>query len=165
MAHYEGEPVHRGPVCICGPSLPGFEEARDAADVDTSDWYERAAVTDDVLYFAVAVAETQGPIGEVILHDLEPGSGKACVHAHLFQAESRSSGHGEHALKAIIEYAFKHAKLKDLTLVVKEENFPARRCYAKCGFQQVDRDDDDRSQVIMCMTRDQWRRMVDEEEW
>jgi RimJ/RimL family protein N-acetyltransferase len=165
MPYYSGEPIRHGPVELRSPDMPGFQEARAAADVDLSDWYERAGQEDDVLYFAVAVSEKQAPIGEVILHDIEPGEGQGCVHAHLFKEAHRICGHGEHALKAVVEYAFKQAKLKSLRLLVNEQNFPARRCYAKCGFQQIDRDDADRSQVIMCLAREEWRQLVADGEW
>jgi len=165
MPYYRGEPITRGPVEICAPDVAGYLEARSTADVDLSEWYDRAGAEDNIIYFGVLVSETQLPIGEVLLHDIERNAGTARIHAHVFQAQRRLLGHGCHALKAVVEYAFKHEKLKGLTLVINEENFPARRCYAKCGFQQVDRSDDDRSQLIMSLTRDEWRRMVDDDEW
>jgi RimJ/RimL family protein N-acetyltransferase len=165
MSYYNGKPIKRGIIEIQSPDFPGFLEARAAADVDVSDWYERAAVADNVVYFAVTTAADGRPVGEVLLHDLEPDEGRACIHAHLFHEQHRTQGLGEDALKAAVEYAFRHAKLRRLELVVKEENFPARRCYAKCGFEQTERVDGDRSQVVMCLTRDQWRRLVDDEEW
>ncbi len=165
MSYYDGEPITRAGVEIRSPDFPGFLEARAAADVDVSDWYEQAAVDDELIYFAVTAAVDGTPIGEVLLHDIDREEGRACIHAHLFHEQHRTHGMGEHALKAMVEYAFKQAKLKRLELVVKEENFPARRCYAKCGFEQVERVDNDRSQVVMCLTREQWRQMVDDEEW
>jgi RimJ/RimL family protein N-acetyltransferase len=165
VSYYDGKPIKRGGVEIRNPDFPGFLEARAAADVDVSDWYEKAAVDDDVVYFAVTAAADVTPIGEVLLHDIALEEGRALIHAHLFHTQHRTQGLGEHALKAVVEYAFKQAKLKRLELVVKEGNFPARRCYAKCGFEQVERVEDDRSQVVMSLTRDQWRRMVDDEEW
>jgi RimJ/RimL family protein N-acetyltransferase len=165
MSYYDGEPIRRAGVEIRNPDFPGFLEARGAADVDVSDWYEKAAVDDRIVYFAVTAAADGTPIGEVLLHDIDRGEGRACIHAHLFHEQHRTQGMGEHALKAVVEYALKQQKLKRLELVVKEENFPARRCYAKCGFEQVERVDDDRSQVVMCLTREQWREMVDAEEW
>jgi len=165
MSYYDGKPIKRAAVEIRNPDFPGFLEARAGADVDVSDWYEKAAVDDDVVYFAVTAARDGTPIGEVLLHDIAREEGRACIHAHLFHMQHRTQGMGEHALKAVVEYAFKQAKLKRLELVVKEENFPARRCYAKCGFEQVERVAGDRSQVVMSLTRDQWRQMVDDEEW
>jgi len=165
VTYYNGKPIKRGGVEIRDPDFPGFLEARAAADVDVSDWYEKAAVGADLLYFAVTSVADTAPMGEVLLHDIGREEGRACIHAHLFHEQHRTQGLGEHALKAVVEYAFKHAKLKRLELVVKEGNFPARRCYAKCGFEQVERVDGDRSQVVMCLTREQWRQMVDDEEW
>jgi len=165
MAYYDGEPITRGPVEIRSPELAGYAEARAGADVDLSDWYERAAEDDNLLYFAVAVTADHTPIGEVLLHGIDRKNGRAWIHAHLFRSESRDHGHGEHALKAVVEYAFRHEKLRELTLVLDETNFAARRCYAKCGFQQVDRLEEDAHQVVMSLSRDEWRRMVDGEEW
>jgi RimJ/RimL family protein N-acetyltransferase len=133
--------------------------------VELSDWFERAPTDDSMLYFEVALTADHSPIGEVLLHDLDRHAGRACVHAHLFRHESRAHGHGEFALKAIVEYAFRHAKLRELALRVRQGNFAARRCYAKCGFQQVDQEDATEPQMVMCLTRDEWRRMVEEEGW
>jgi RimJ/RimL family protein N-acetyltransferase len=165
MTYYDGKPMQRGGIQIGSPDFPGFLEARAAADVDVSDWYEKAAVASDLIYFAVMAESDGAPVGEVLLHDIDREAGCASMHAHLFHQQHRTQGLGEHALKAAVEYAFKQAKLKRLELVVQEENFPARRCYAKCGFEQVERVDGDRSQVVMCLTRDQWRQLVDEEKW
>ena len=99
-----------------------------------------------------------------MLHDIDRETGRARLHLHIFRSESRDVGHGEHALKAVVEYAFRHLKLRELTLNLSEANFPARRCYAKCGFQVVDRLDEDHSQIVMSLTRDDWRRMMEEEE-
>ena len=165
MPHYQGEPVKRGPVEICSPGASGYLEARADADVDLSEWYDRAVTAEDIIYFAILVSETKRPVGEVLLHDIDREAESAFIHAHLFQAEQRTLGHGAHALKAVVEYAFTQEKLRVLSLVIKEGNFPARRCYAKCGFQQVDRSDDDRSQLIMRLKRDDWRAMVEDGEW
>ena len=165
MAFYEGDPIQRGPIELRDPRLPGHREARAKADVDLSDWYDRAPTDDRLLYFAVVSAADHSPIGEVLLHDIDREAGQACVHAHIFRAESRAHGHGEHALKAIVDYAFRHGRLRELTLLVREGNFAARRCYAKCGFQQVDRLAGGETQTVMCLTREDWRRMEEEEEW
>jgi len=165
MAYYAGQPIADGPVEITSPDLDGFLAAHDEADIDTSHWYREAATTDNMLYFAVALVSDQTPIGEVVLHNIDLKAGSASVHIHLFRKENRIHGHGEHALRAILEYAFRHTKLRRITLVVREDNFPARRCYAKCGFEQVDRLEGDRTQLLMALTRDQWRRLHDEEEW
>jgi len=164
MSYYTGEPLRHGPVELCDPSLPTFREARSRADVDLSDWYERAAADENMLYLAVTLAADHSPIGEVMLHDIDRETGRARLHLHIFRSESRDVGHGEHALKAVVEYAFRHLKLRELTLNLSEANFPARRCYAKCGFQVVDRLDEDHSQIVMSLTRDDWRRMMEEEE-
>ncbi len=165
MAYYTGQPIVDGPIEIRGPDLEGFLAAHEQADIDTSHWYREAATTDNMLYFAVALAADESPIGEVVLHDINSRAGGASVHIHLFRQENRIHGHGAHALRATLEYAFRHAKLKRITLVVREDNFPARRCYAKCGFEQVDRLEGDRTQLVMALTRDQWRHLQEEEEW
>ncbi|MGQ9730796.1 MAG: GNAT family N-acetyltransferase [Candidatus Zipacnadales bacterium] len=165
MSYYTGAPIRRGPIEIRNPDVPGFRAAREAADVDVSDWFERAASSPNMLYFALVLAADGTPIGEVVLHDIDRDEKRACIHAHLFRQESRQHRHGEHALKAVVEYAFGHEKLEELRLVLAEGNFPARRCYAKCGFQQLDRLDEDDSQIVMRLTRNEWRRMVKEQEW
>jgi len=165
MSYYSGEPIVHGPVELCSPAMPGYQEAREHADVELSDWYERAAADDTLLYFAVALSGDGTPIGEVMLHDIDREAGHARLHVHIFRAESRDMGHGEHALRAAVEYAFRQQKLRELALNVDDANFAARRCYAKCGFQVVDRLEEDESQIVMCLSRDEWRRMVDDEEW
>lgn len=165
MSYYTGAPLKHGPVELCSPDVPAFREARAHADIDLADWYERAAHDDSVVYLAVVLAADQSPIGEVMLHDIDRETGQAGVHVHIFRSESRDLGHGEHALKAAIEYAFRHLKLRELTLNLRESNFAARRCYAKCGFQVVDRVGEDDSRVVMSLTRDNWRRMLEEEPW
>ena len=165
MSYYEGDPIAHGPVELRSPDLPGFAEARAQADVEISDWYNRAATDEALLYFAVALAADHAPIGEVMLHDIERDIGRAHLHVHIFRAESRDHGHGEHALRAVVEYAFRQQKLREITLNVNNANFAARRCYAKCGFQVIDHLDEDESQLVMSLTRDEWRRMVDDEEW
>jgi len=165
MGYYEGDPIARGPVELRSPDLPGFAEARARADVELADWYDRAAADGSLLYFAVALSADHAPIGEVMLHDIERDVGRAHLHVHIFRAESRDHGHGEYALRAVVEYAFRQQRLREITLNVNEANFAARRCYAKCGFQVIDRLDEDESQLVMSLTRDEWRRMVDDEEW
>jgi RimJ/RimL family protein N-acetyltransferase len=165
VAYYSGPPIADGPVEIRSPDFDGFRAAHDQADIDTSYWYREAATAANMLYFAVVLAPEGTPVGEVVLHDIDPAAGTASVHTHLFKRQYRVHGLGEHAMRAVVEYAFQHARLKRLTLVVGEDNFPARRCYAKCGFEQVDRLEADRSKLVMALTREQWRRMMDEEQW
>jgi len=165
MSYYNGEPIRHGPVELCSPALPGYPDARERADVELSDWYERAAADDTLLYFAVALSADDSPIGEVMLHDIDREAAQARLHVHIFRSESRDLGHGEHALRAAVEYAFRQQKLRELSLNVNEVNFAARRCYAKCGFQVVDRLEEDDSQLVMSLQRDEWRRLVEEEEW
>jgi len=165
VAYYQGEPIVDGPVAIANPDVSGFAAAHDTADIDTSYWYREAATAGNMLYFAVVLVADRMPIGEVVLHDIDLKEGTASVHIHLFRREHRIHGHGEHATRAMIEYAFHHAKLKRITLVVREDNFPARRCYAKCGFEQIDRLEADRHQLVMTLTREQWRRMQEEAKW
>jgi len=165
VSYYEGDPISHGPVELRSPDLPGFAEARAQADVEVSDWYDRASSDGALVYFAVALAADHAPIGEVMLHDIERDTGRAHLHVHVFRAESRDRGHGEQALRAVVEYAFRQEKLREITLNVNEANFAARRCYAKCGFQVIDRLDEDESQLVMSLTRDEWRRMVDDDEW
>lgn len=164
MSYYTGTPLKHGTVELCNPDFPAFQEARKQADVEIADWYERAAKESNLLYFAVVLAADHAPIGEVMLHDIDRESGQAHIHVHVFRSESRDLGHGEHALRAIIEYAFRQLKLRELTLTLRESNFAARRCYAKCGFQVVDRVGDHGSEVVMSLTRDDWRRMTEEEQ-
>ncbi len=163
--YYQGEPLVEGPIEIRSPDVQGFVAAHDEADIDTSYWYREAATAENMLYFAVAAVDGETPIGEVVLHDIDRKAASASVHIHLFRREHRIHGLGEHALRAAVNYAFHHERLKRIALVVSETNFPARRCYAKCGFEQIDRMEADRSQLIMELTRDQWRRMQEEEEW
>jgi RimJ/RimL family protein N-acetyltransferase len=165
MPYYSGEPIRRGPIELCSPDLPGFAEARAQADVDISHWYERAATDASLLYFAVALSADRTPVGEVMVYDINRETGRALLHVHLFRTESRDQGLGESALRAVVEHAFRHEKLRELTLVLGKANFAARRCYAKCGFQQVDRLEGDESQLVISLARDEWRRMVDDEEW
>jgi len=165
MSYYTGEPITRGPVELRRPDLEGFQETRAHADVEVSDWYERAAADDSLVYFAVALAADHTPIGEVMLHGIDREAGRAHLHVHIFHAESRHHDLGEHALKAAVDYAFRQQKLRELRLNLAETNFAARRCYAKCGFQVVDHLDEDESQLVMSLTREAWRQMLEDEEW
>jgi RimJ/RimL family protein N-acetyltransferase len=164
MSYYSGEPIPHGPVELSSPARADYTAARESADVELSDWYERAAADETLLYFAVTLVADGTSIGEVMLHDIDRESAEAHLHVHIFRAESRDLGHGEHALRAAIEYAFRQQKLRELSLSVNDANFAARRCYAKCGFQVVDRLEEDESQLVMRLTRDEWKRM-EEEGW
>lgn len=62
--------------------------------------------------------------------------------------EERRKGYGKEMLKLAIRFAFDFAGAEKISLGVFENNEAARRCYASCGFQTVERE---RTESYRCM--------------
>ena len=137
MTVYRGPPLSRSPISVVQPDHDNVVDALLVADLTEHQkgWFERAQWEKDCYYFGV---RHQGSIaGQIVLHDIDWEAKEAMVGYHLFRSESRGSGWGSAALKALCEYAFGRLVLRRLVAITSYDNVASRRIAAKAGFREL----------------------------
>ncbi|MBI2862246.1 MAG: GNAT family N-acetyltransferase [Chloroflexi bacterium] len=77
-------------------------------------------------------------IGLVSLRSIDRLSGSAILGIR-FSPTNVDQGFGTDCIKSLLNYAFTHMGLRRIDLDVLTTNYRARRCYAKCGFEEMER--------------------------
>ncbi len=85
--------------------------------------------------FLIVKLEDSGPMGLVLLTDIDARTASAQLNIVIGEAEQWGKGYGREAVGTLLNYAFQQMNLHRVWLRVAEYNQRAIRCYAACGFQ------------------------------
>lgn len=103
MTLYAGPTLGRGAVRL---ATAAQSNAAALADADVRDnlteWLAAARRQDDIVYFEIH--ESERPVGQIFLHDIDPDRGEALIGYHLFRCGQRGCGIGTQALSLLVEY-------------------------------------------------------------
>lgn len=137
MAMHRGERYSRGDVSLAAPNSKAVEAANrgNAEDAEWSQWRERAAIQDDIYYFAIHLNDDL--VGELFLHDTNPDSKEALIGYRVFSESNRGKGIGRQALHLLQDFVANETALKRLVIITAEDNVPSRRMAEHCGFDLV----------------------------
>lgn len=99
-------------------------------------WIESVLKTPNRRTFAICIGKKHKYVGNVQLLDITEDTGEFGI----FIGDKRywNKGIGQKAIKLLAKYAKTVLNLHCLFLSVKKDNIPARKCYEKCGFRQIE---------------------------
>jgi RimJ/RimL family protein N-acetyltransferase len=115
-----------------GTPLPQTIEQRTAR-------YERDAMGEDGVDFAVYERATERPIGIVSLFHIDYRNGSADFGILIGEPDARGKGYGTEATRLMLDYAFTALGLRNVGLTVAEWNIAGQRAYARAGFKEFGR--------------------------
>jgi RimJ/RimL family protein N-acetyltransferase len=104
-----------------------------------TEWYDRAATSDEDYPFTIYERATMRPIGNCGLHDIHPRYRRGVVGIMIGEPEMRGRGYGTEAMRLLLDFAFTGLGLHSVMLTVHEDNAAGRRSYAKVGFREMGR--------------------------
>lgn len=115
-----------------GVPLPQTLEQRTAR-------YERDAVGEDDVDFAVYEQGTWQPVGTVGLFHINYRNGSADFGIFIGEPDARGKGYGTEATRLMLDFAFTALGLRNVGLTVAEWNVAGQRAYARAGFKEFGR--------------------------
>lgn len=101
-------------------------------------YVKRIAEAEDRYDFFIRLDDGEA-IGEVVLKDLDPDTGRASMRIALFSSTRCGQGYGTEAVRRLLDFAFGELGLHRVELEVYSYNERARRSYLKCGFKEEGR--------------------------
>lgn len=137
MAFYTGQFYRQDQVSIGPPDLSLLSAITIAPDVKyvVEYWVSEAQTSEDILYFSIFVE--QELVGQILLHDLNVGTGESLIAYHLFHPQLHRQGFGTKALRLLQSYVLSHSSLKKLVIITSRDNLASQSIAQKCGFQYV----------------------------
>jgi RimJ/RimL family protein N-acetyltransferase len=100
---------------------------------------ENAYKSNEQIVFGIWHKKDQKLIGNTGFHQIDQLHQTASFGIIIGDAKYWSEGHGTEVLNLMINYAFNRRNLRNITLSVIGNNPRGKRCYEKCGFQEVGR--------------------------
>ncbi len=112
-----------------------------AATVEAEEgWYERASKRSDTeVTFAIVVANTDQPIGNVSLMEINHRHGIATLGVGIGDPAAWGKGYGSEAVRLMVEYGFYFLNLWNIQLWHVAFNERGHGAYRKAGFREVGR--------------------------
>jgi RimJ/RimL family protein N-acetyltransferase len=101
--------------------------------------YDRAAMSDQDVFFTIYDLASWRPIGKTYLESIDPRNRTAEFGIVVGEEEYRGKGFGTEATRLVLDYAFTVLGLHNVMLVVYEFNLAGRRAYEKAGFREFGR--------------------------
>ncbi|WP_191566476.1 GNAT family N-acetyltransferase [Metabacillus idriensis] len=98
--------------------------------------YESFALDKNRMDLVIVLKETDEPIGDLALLDIDLLNRNASVRIALNDEKQRGKGLGTEAMKLILEHGFHNLGLRRIGLNVYHFNERAKRSYEKLGFKQ-----------------------------
>jgi RimJ/RimL family protein N-acetyltransferase len=89
-----------------------------------------------VYQFIICTLDSEKPIGNIMLFDVDPRRGGAELGIVIGEADYRGKGFGTDACNAIVDFAFGELRLERVYLATRVDNPAAEAAYAKCGFKR-----------------------------
>jgi RimJ/RimL family protein N-acetyltransferase len=147
-----------------GARLTGTHTAVTRAAADR--WYRSRGEDSDRLDLAIATAEDDRCVGEVVLNGLDPANRSCAFRISLIGPSVYGRGYGTEATRLILAHAFDTVGLHRVALEVYDLNPRARHVYDKLGFvvEGVLRDalwweDRFHDAIAMSMLAPEWERL------
>ena len=97
------------------------------------DWYDEMRADPGRVIWCI-IAEEGEPIGNLGLHAIDEGQGRATLGICIGEKSSWGRGYGTDAIRQVLRYAFGEMGLRRVELHVDEDNVRGIRCYERCGF-------------------------------
>ena len=114
-------------------SVMGFRLGVSDQTIDA--WIASGGVTsDDLLFTAVAIAESNRPVGYVKMYRVDRFSRHAWVGLSLFDQKDAGKGIGRRILRQACDYLRDFVAIRKVSLEVLASNTRARALYADLGF-------------------------------
>jgi RimJ/RimL family protein N-acetyltransferase len=137
MTFYTGLSYRPDQVSIGAPDFRLLQSILIDLDVKESfeHWVSEAQKREDILYFSIF--QGQEPIGQILLHDVNPHTGESLVAYHLFMAQLRGQGIGTHALRLLQSHVLHRTDLKKLVIITSRGNLASQRIARKCEFDYI----------------------------
>jgi RimJ/RimL family protein N-acetyltransferase len=137
MTFHAGRAYTAGGVRIAAPPTDILAYIPAGSDVaePAQRWSTNAAHSDQVYYFTIWQAD--GPIGQILLHDISWRGGTALIAYHLFAAEQRGQGIGTQALSLLQLFVREETRLRQCAIITSRDNVASQRVAVKCGFVLV----------------------------
>ncbi|MBF0146484.1 MAG: GNAT family N-acetyltransferase [Magnetococcales bacterium] len=99
-------------------------------------FFDKVADGRSDLVLAIIDKASHRHIGNIGLHDINWQHRHAKLAIIVGEKDMRGGGRGAEAVRLVTGHAFKRLNLHRIHLGVREDNTPARRAYAKAGFQE-----------------------------
>jgi RimJ/RimL family protein N-acetyltransferase len=115
-------------------------EWRELTREESEDLLEALAATEERVTWVVDAGD--GFIGSASLHSFSDEGTTAAYAVGLLDPDVLGRGLGTEVTRLVLGYAFGRLKLEELSVRVLESNSRAIACYARCGFEEVDREPD-----------------------
>ncbi len=126
------------------------------------EWYEEMREDPARVIWCIETEEGQ-PIGNLGLHAIDEGQGRATLGISIGDKEHWARGYGTDAIRQVLRYAFSELELRRVDLQVDEDNPRGIRCYEKCGFVREGllrahrlRQGRPVNMVVMAVLREEW---------
>ena len=97
------------------------------------EWYDEMREDPSRVLWCIETGEGQ-PIGNLGLHAIDEGQGRATLGISIGEKEFWNRGYGTDAIRRVLRYSFDELGLRRVDLQVDEDNVRGVRCYQKCGF-------------------------------
>ena len=131
---------------------------RSMSTADAERWYSDLGAGDVVEWVVEADGEF---LGTARLHSFNTSRSRARYAVGLLDPSRLGQGIGRVVTRLVVAHGFSRLRLEEIELVVLDFNERARRCYAACGFQEVERvpsgvvvDQRDANDILMLITPD-----------
>ena len=137
MAFYTVGPYRQDQVSIGPASLSLLQSISIGADLESSFkfWISEAQKREDILYFSIF--RGQEPVGQILLHDLNVGTGESLIAYHLFDPQMRGQGIGTLALRLLQAHVLQQTALEKLVIITSRDNLASQTIARKCEFDYV----------------------------
>ncbi len=136
MTIHVGERYNFEGVYIGFTNVDLIKRANVAADVaaEVRHWSAEALVRNNIYYFSVFTDQTNAPIGQIFLHDMDNAAQESLVGYHLFAPHWRGHGIGAKALRLLQQFVVSETPLKKLVIITSRDNIASQTIAQKCGF-------------------------------
>lgn len=128
------------------------------------EWYEEMRGDPACVIWCIETEEGQ-PIGNLGLHAIDEGQGRATLGIFIGEKDFWGRGYGTDAIMEVLRYAFAEMGLRRTALGTDEDNARGIRCYEKCGFVREGllrgyrlRGGEPVNGVVMAVLREEWER-------
>jgi RimJ/RimL family protein N-acetyltransferase len=137
MPYHTGLPYADGEISIGAPNAEQIR--RSAIDEDVRGAVEHylatAPHTIGEYYFCIFEGET--PVGQMLLHDINPSTGESLIGYCLFRPELRGRGIGTRALRLLQQFVVAQTALTRLIIITGLDNYASQAIARKCDFQCI----------------------------
>ena len=92
--------------------------------------------------FSIVLLENDKMVGTVGFNKIDNVNRRAVLGIMIGDDEDKSKGYGTEAINLLLDFGFNYLNMHNIVLTVLADNARARRCYEKCGFKLVGREEE-----------------------